>query len=78
MIYYRVFYGSWRTGDMVRVVTFGKYRFTTNLKEAIEKARETANETGRKVTVSWDIPTGHGLNKEFLDVYPAINGRKET
>ena len=63
MSWHRVTYG---TGD--NVVTVCR---TYDRKEAFSKARKTANETGRTVIVSWDVPVyGRGLEWRFVEVSP--------
>ena len=72
MYWHVAYYGTWRKGDGVTHIDFGKYHFGTYDREkAFKKAQEVANETGREVTVSWDIPTGHGLRSEYRKFLPA-------
>lgn len=72
MYWHVAYYGTWRKGDSVTRIDFGKYHFGTYDREkAFKKAQEVANETGREVTVSWDIPTGHGLRSEYRKFLPA-------
>ncbi len=77
MIWYKAHYGSWNDAHGVKSINFaptGKYCFGTfSRKEAFCKAQETANETGKVVTVMWDIPrAGRGLEGHYKEVHPQV------
>ena len=61
MTYYTVFYGNWNDGNSVKRVCL-----TINRKEAMSKARETANASGEVVTVK----ASRGMGLEFFKVNP--------
>lgn len=71
MTWYKAFYGTWADGDTVTQIDFGKYCYGTySRQEAFSKAQETANETGRTVTVLWGTPSAKGLVGSFKEVFP--------
>lgn len=71
MYWHEAYYGTWRKGDTVTRVKFDGYSGTYNRKDAFKKAQEVANEVGREVTVTWDVPTGHGLEGHSRKFLPA-------
>ena len=76
MAYYSAHYGSWNDPEGVRRVDFGKdrgipnlYR-TTKLHEALSKAQEAANQSGKVVEFCKSAPTGCGMCDEWSKIYP--------
>ena len=76
-IWYTAHYGSWRDPHGVCRVEFNKpgeeYKHITgtyNRKEAFCKAQETANETGKVVTVMKERPCSCGTYLDSEKVYP--------
>ena len=78
MIWYTGHYGSWNDPRGVERLDFSpkgeEYKHITGTysrKEVFAKAQEVANETGKVVTVMWDIPrAGVGLEGHSAEVYP--------
>lgn len=78
MLWYTAHYGTWRSGDTVTRIDFGNYCYGThNRKEAFTKAQETANKTGRTVTVMWHTPSVCGLKTNIKKVAPESGQSKE-
>lgn len=73
MYWYEGWYGSWREPNGVRRVQIGTHGYDTGTydrKEMFEKAQETANKTGKTVTVSATCGSCNGLTSKYWEVKP--------
>lgn len=66
MFWYRAWYGSWNEPGGVN-----RLPGTYDRKEIFTAAQETANRTGKPVTVEKVVPTGKGLAAEYTIVKPS-------